>query len=454
MPREDANESMKLEADHSTGERDLNDQLTKPSRFISSAGLVNALTKPSILAILWAGVFAHLWKLFETLGDRVYRWDFSLVYLISYAQLHGLNPYTTDLTPLAHRLGLAPGLPGGNFLDVPFYMIAMEPLTWLSVPAAYWTWFAINVVALTLALFLLLRGHPAMRPRFLLAWLALAFLHPSFGMHFYYAQSQIVVLLMLVLIMRWMERDHAAAAGVMFGIVSILRAYPLALGGYFLVRRNWRALIYAAIAIAACFALTVAVAGLEPWRGFLLQLSVHTVDNHSDSPANVALVHTVSRFLALVIGYGTAFPLQITRLVAATFANLAIVVLSLKVTADSRQLPDDDWRVYSLWVVTMLLVSPVTWVHSLILLILPFAKLTIATVEGRASRRAMWMAVASYAMISVASGWHQSVGTYDTNQLSSWVAELSPLSLIAAYVSIYWFATDRDFPAAQSALAA
>lgn len=325
---------------------------------------------------------------------------------------------------------------------------------WLSVPAAYCTWFAINVVALTLALFLLLRGHPAMRPRFLLAWLALAFLHPSFGMHFYYAQSQIVVLLMLVLIMRWMERDHAAAAGVMFGIVSILRAYPLALGGYFLVRRNWRALIYAAIAIAACFALTVAVAGLEPWRGFLLQLSVHTVDNHWDSPANVALVHTVSRFLALVIGYGTAFPLQITRLVAATFANLAIVVLSLKVTADSRQLPDDDWRVYSLWVVTMLLVSPVTWVHSLILLILPFAKLTIATVEGRASRRAMWMAVASYAMISVASGWHQSVGTYDTNQLSSWVAELSPLSLIAAYVSIYWFATDRNFPAAQSALAA
>jgi len=70
MPREDANESMKLEADHSTGERDLNDQLTKPSRFISSAGLVNAFTKPSILAILWAGVFAHLWKLFETLTAR------------------------------------------------------------------------------------------------------------------------------------------------------------------------------------------------------------------------------------------------------------------------------------------------------------------------------------------------------------------------------------------------
>jgi hypothetical protein len=90
----------------------------------------------------------------------------------------------------------------------------------------------------------------------------------------------------------------------------------------------------------------------------------------------------------------------------------------------------------------------VTWVHSLILLILPFAQLTIASIEGRASRRAMWMAVASYAMITIAFGWHQSVGSFDTNQLSSWVAELSPLSLIVAYVSIYWFVTDRDFPAA------
>jgi hypothetical protein len=259
---------------------------------------------------------------------------------------------------------------------------------------------------------------------------------------------------MLVLIMRWTERDRRAAAGLMFGLASILRAYPQALACYFIVRRNWRALIYGAIAMAACFALTVAVAGLDPWRGFLLQLSVHTVDDHSGSPANVALVHTVSRFLAVIIGDGTAFPLQITRLLAATFANLAIVMLSLKVTADSWQRPDDDWRVYSLWVVTMLLVSPVTWVHSLIILLLPLAKLTIAAVEGRASRRAMWMAVVSYAMISLASGWHQSVGTYDTNQLSAWVAELSPLSLIAAYISVYWFATDRDFPVAESAVAA
>jgi len=113
-------------------------QTGPPSRFISSAGLVNALTKTWILAILWAGVLAHLWKLFETLGDRVHRWDFSLYYLGSYAQSHGINPYTANLASLAHRLGVQSGLGTENF-DPPSMVIAMEPFTWMSVTAAYWT---------------------------------------------------------------------------------------------------------------------------------------------------------------------------------------------------------------------------------------------------------------------------------------------------------------------------
>jgi hypothetical protein len=451
MPRERTNQSITPEDALSVAALDqINDPLTKSTPFISSAGLVNALTNPSILAILWAGLLAHLWKLFETLGDRVHRWDFSLYYLGAYSLRHGLDPYLADLAPMARALGLR----SGGLIEVPTFLILFEPFTRMSVAGAYGTWFAINVVALTLALFLLLRGHPAMQPRLTLAWLALAFLYPAVGMHFYYAQSQIFVLLMLVLIMHWTEQHRSAPAGLMLGVISMLRAYPLTLGGYFLVRRNWRALIYAAIAMAACFALTVAVAGLEPWRGFLLQLSVHTVDNHSSGPANVALVHTVLRLLTLVIGESATFPVQVARLVAVTFTNLAFVMFSVKVTAERWERPDEDSRVYSLWVVTMLLVSPVTWVHSLILLILPFAQLTIAGVEGRASRRAMWMAVVSYALITIAFGWHQSVGTYDTNQLSSWIAELSPLSLIAAYVSVYWFATDRDFSVSESAAAA
>jgi hypothetical protein len=57
-------------------------------------------------------------------------------------------------------------------------------------------------------------------------------------------------------------------------------------------------------------------------------------------------------------------------------------------------------------------------------------------------------------MITIAFGWHRLLGTYDTYQLSSSVAELGPLSLIAAYVSVYWFSVDRDFPSAESSVAA
>jgi len=422
-------------------------QTGPPSRFISSAGLVNALTKTWILAILWAGVLAHLWKLFETLGDRVHRWDFSLYYLGSYAQSHGINPYTANLASLAHRLGVQSGLGTENF-DPPSMVTAMEPFTWMSRDGGLLDWFAINVVALAVAFYLLIGRYFSAHRRSASAFLALALIYPPLGIHFYYAQSQIVALLLLVLIMRSMERDRQPAVGVAFALLSVLRTYPMTLGGYFLIRRNWRTLLFAALAVMTCLSLTIFFAGVEPWRSFFRQANVSTMDDYSNSPSNVALVHTVLRLLTLVASEGPTFRVQVARLVTVTFTNLAFVMLSVKVTAERWERPDEDSRVYSLWVVAMLMVSPVTWVHSLILLILPFAQLTIASIEGRASRRAMWMAVASYAMITIAFGWHKSVGSFDTNQLSSWVAELSPLSLIVAYVSIYWFVTDRDFPAA------
>jgi alpha-1,2-mannosyltransferase len=422
----------------------------EPRRSISAAGLLKALTQPAILALLWSAVLAHIWTLFETMHGRVYRWDFSLYYLGSYAQRHDVDPYTADLTALAHRLGLEPGLRVGNF-DPPTMIIAMEPLTWMSVPAAYWTWIAINVLALALAFLLLLSRPPSMDRRYLLAWLALALIYPPLGTHFYYAQSQIVALLMLVLIMRWTERRHPAAAGITLGVLSILRTYPLALGGYFLFRRNWRALVYAAIAVMVCVAMTIVAAGVEPWRSFLQQINVPTMDDYTEGPANVALVQIVKLLFALVIGNGPQFALRASRLAVAALANLVIVVLTIKVTIDSWDRPDEEWRVYSLWVVTMMVVSPVTWFHSLLLLILPFAKLALAAANGRASQRAIWMATASYLMVSLASGWHQRVGSFDASRVSAWIAELSPLSLLVAYIAVYWFATDRE-PSSEKAV--
>jgi uncharacterized membrane protein len=423
---------------------------TEERRSISGAGLVKALTQPPILALLWVGVFIHLWSMFETLRTRMYKWDFSLYYLTAYAQSHGVNPYVTDLTSMAHHLGVA-GLVNGNFLDVPFLVIAMEPLTWLSVPAAYWTWFTINVIALAVALLLLLRRNPSFDRRYLSAWLALALLYPPLGVHFYYAQSQIVVLLILVLMMQSMERKHQGAAGIMLGLVSILRAYPLALGGYFLIRRKWRALFYAAFAVLICFLLAVIAAGLDPWQAFFHQISVHFIYKHSRGPGNVALVQTVSFMLLLMTGSGSGFAFEVTRLLVAGLANLVILLISAKVTIDSWQRPDSDARVFSLWIVTMLLVSPVTWVHSLIILILPFTQLTFATAAGRASHRAMWTAVASYLMVAIATGWYQHVGSYRIGPVSAIIAELSPLSLLAAYVSMYWFVTDRELPMEEGA---
>jgi hypothetical protein len=93
------------------------------------------------------------------------------------------------------------------------------------------------------------------------------------------------------------------------------------------------------------------------------------------------------------------------------------------------------------------LLAPTAWVHYLVLMLLPFIMMAIAAKCGRASHRAIWMAVASFRI---------AFGEHPHGILRSLAGEGSFMTLATAYVSAYWFATD-ELPvvnvAAQSASA-
>ena len=62
---------------------------------------------------------------------------------------------------------------------------------------------------------------------------------------------------------------------------------------------------------------------------------------------------------------------------------------------------DNDHRIYSLWIVTTILLSPIAWHHYLVLLVLPFVQMAIAVLNDRARPRELWMATASYLLACV-----------------------------------------------------
>ena len=82
------------------------------------------------------------------------------------------------------------------------------------------------------------------------------------------------------------------------------------------------------------------------------------------------------------------------------------------------------------------MLSPLVFLHYEVLLLLPFAQLAIAFGRRRVSRRAVYMALVSAALSYAA------LGTYIFAPHSV-LEECGFASLLAAYVSCYWFAMDE-----------
>jgi hypothetical protein len=109
---------------------------------------------------------------------------------------------------------------------------------------------------------------------------------------------------------------------------------------------------------------------------------------------------------------------------------------------------------FSLWIMTAILVSPTSWFYYLVLLTIPIVKLSAAAANNRTSARALWAGVACYTLAWLyftLVDMHSPELALHPDTLV-WRVGASPVGLLA-YLSLYWFAVDPpavDQVAAQS----
>jgi hypothetical protein len=219
-----------------------------------------AMRQPAILAAVWICALVVLTGSLIRMRGQWRGRDFSDKYESAWALRHSIDPYPIDLTPIAARLGLETG---GliHASDTPTFLLCFEPLTYLRPRTAFWIWTAINACSLATATFLLLahrRGLSA-RTEWLLGGLIL--MSAPVNLNFYWGQSQLIILMLLVLAMRAMECERDAAAGLMIAAAALLRAYPVLLVGYYVMRGKWRAVGVAIAGMAVGLLATVAILG-------------------------------------------------------------------------------------------------------------------------------------------------------------------------------------------------
>jgi len=414
---------------------------------ISIEGLALALTRPIPVAILCAAALLKAYLVFSILPTRAKDWDFDLYYVTALALRENQNPYTVDYKALAARLGIAV-TPDWESHDTPTLLLCFEPLTKLPMKEAFWIWTSLNVVALALVLFTLLRpSTTGLSPPTGLIIAAMTILYDPAAMNFEYAQRQILILLLLVVAMRAMERNRDWPAGIMLAAAGLLRAFPLLLMIYLAVARRWRILRCAAVSVVAGGFITIVMVG-APCVDFVRGLGWASQRKFLELSVNPALGPTVSRFFWFTSGFGLGAQHDALRKVAVVLAEAIILAMTVRATVriEGR---DPDWRAFSLWLITSILLSPIAWPHYLALLIIPYVQLAIAGQAGRIRGRALLTALGSYMVVEFS---RRSGGVADLPViLKTLLEEFSSVSLLMAFIATYWFVTDHRTPEHPSA---
>jgi hypothetical protein len=307
------------------------------------------------------------------------------------AQFRDFDAYYSPAYLLRQKINIYAG--NNVWGDTPSWLLRFEPLTLFARFTAYKLWFLTNVLALAIALIVLLRDSAlGITDKWILA--ALIVLYPPIACNFWFGQSEIIVLLLLVWFIRELERGRDLTAGMILAAASLLRAYPVGLIGYLAARRKWQAFVYTALGCIAGMVITTAVVGTDLITTYVLDVigprPLHQPIGYLRHPTNLSLDWFVR--LVLLHAFGNAEG----SVFSSSLALIAGLIVAAFAFVATRRLGDDsDRRGFSLWVVTVSILSPIMWAQFMVC----FAIVFVAIAKAAARGRAVFAAVASYVIL-------------------------------------------------------
>jgi hypothetical protein len=369
------------------------------------------------------------------------RLDFNIYYACAVALHQGMDPYAVDLMILTRQLHLRTAVLA-HPADTPTFTLITAPLAMASPPIAYAVWFSASMLALSGSLYLLLGPSSQLdrKTTILFSMAALGFTPLAFNI--FLGQSQTFVLFGVMLFYRLLQRGRDSWAGALLAALGLLRGYPLVLGGYLIVQRRWRAIVVLAIAFAIGAAATVATIGVAPVENFLHVIGF--VGGHGwftltpigeVTTLNLSLNAFLKRPLILLSGNFTHTGMIAVLVVLAELAILASTFLTTANISAERAFP--------IWVVMMLILTPVIWLYYLTLLIIPFGMIAVAATHHRSSVRVWRLAIRSYCALVLLT---PPIVMLTFRRVSNWrmaaFGELGFLALFSVWVACRRFASE------------
>lgn len=321
--------------------------------------------------------------------------DLTQDYAAALALRAGASIYDNQNGYLPHLFGPAvrAGAPFENF-HPPFTAVLLLPLTLVAYPLAVLIWSAVCLLLYLGCGWLVLRActpHRARLPGWLLLGVALCW----YPLQAHVALGQLSLPVSASLLAAWalLRRQRDGWAGALIGLATLIKLYPALWGLYLLLTRRWRALIGMGLTLLAGYGLCLVLVGWDDVAGYHQRVMARNVAIYGPALLNASLTGVARR---LFTDGGWVEPVIVAPWLALlAVALLAVPLLGSIVLAACHPQPDTRRDLgFAITCVAALLLSPLTWQHSFVLLWLPLALLWRNQPEAGPARRrwrATWL---------------------------------------------------------------
>jgi len=319
----------------------------------------------SLAAVYWAIIATASIEYIQPRGSFS---DFAHFYAAARALRMGIGPGIYSATQLL-AIDRLPGGCAGTELQIPYInppllAILFQPLTTLPCVEAFRVWRLISL-AIWAGVTLLLawqvwqrcaqRGATAAM-RTIAAAFIIALSVFSYPILDGLWLGQVHLLIMGGLVLAWWlrERDRPFVAGLILAVITVIKLLPAVLIVYFLLRRDWRVLAGAAVGIMLLVGVMLVGAG--------------------GPPTMLAMIRALTSASELMPGVNTSVfkvhPILGPTVVAGVTLTFAITVLLVRRRSGTKE---DLTLGYAWAICTMLVASPIVWLHYLTWLLMAVA---------------------------------------------------------------------------------
>lgn len=256
----------------------------------------------------------------------------------------------------------------------PFTVLMLLPLTFFSPNTAFVIW-GIVCLLIYIGLFLILDRSLAIK--LITPWklliIGVGLIWYPFIAHISLGQISIVVAASVIEAWYLLRTKHEKLAGIMLGFATAFKLYPILLILYLLLRKRYKALTIMVFSTIGFSIIPLLVIQPTDYWLYITQIIRSNTAAQAVFPINISLTGLIGR---LMIDGPWITPLIVAPQAGRKVIIIVNFLMVLATVIRLRKLSHSAWNediAYTSICITILLVSPISWQHSLILLLLPFS---------------------------------------------------------------------------------